>query len=96
VAVSGKQGGTFPSSGSLLSDTRGVRTLAREELFVSALRDDAAFFKDEDAVGLSYGQTEPLSKSCNLLMAAVLRFSEAVKSKTRACWQFLGTPSPLI
>lgn len=45
---------------------------------------------------LGYGQAEPLSRSCNRLIAAVLRFSEATKSKTRACWQFRGTPSPLI
>jgi len=44
-----------------VGDPRGVRALAREELFVSALRDDATYFKDddaapfkdEDAVGLS-------------------------------------------
>lgn len=74
----------------------GVATAAREELLASTLLDDAVFCQKGECNWLSYWQTEPLSRSCNLLMAAVLRFSEAVRSKTRACWQFRGTPSPLM
>lgn len=53
-------------------------------------------FSEDAFAPPGYGQAEPLSKSCSRLMAAVLRFSEAAKSKTRACWQFFGTPFPLI